>query len=243
MRDPRRLQERTEVKLERMQLVWLTLGVVVALGLSFALGMLVGKRAERLAAPAAATVEPLAQVDADGALHHELTFYSRLTSPTPARTAGGKAPAPAPAAEVKPAAPAPDPASAPALATAAPTTPVPTVAARPTETPTTVSVSTPTPAAPTGVEAEVLAELTRGPAHKGEFTVQVSSFQTADEARAYASSLERKGYKPFVVAGKVKGKGTWYRVRIGTFKDAAHAQSAKNLLARNDIPAWILRSE
>jgi DedD protein len=253
MRDPSRLQERVEVRLERMQLVWVTLGVVVAMGLSFALGLLVGKRAARLAISPAQAAEPLAQVDADGALHHELTFYSRLTSPAPERAAGGR---PAPSSPPAPRA-APPTTVAPVAAPLAPATPVAPSEGPPpatTSSPETTLASTaapsaaaskpsPSPSPSDGASAEVVAELASGPARKGDFTVQVSSFQTADEARAYAASLERKGYKPFVVAGKVKGKGTWYRVRLGAFKDAAHAQGAKNLLARADIPAWILRSE
>jgi DedD protein len=303
MRDGRRIQERVEVKLERMQLIWLTLGGVVALGVTFALGMMMGKRAARMEAQVT-TRDHVADIDEDGERHQELTFYNKLTAPA---VDAAKTHKPAAA---TPASPSPNPSAPPLVVVAAPSpapsspAPAPTPSAQqaaapqptsqtaaPTHEEATGSKSTPsmaqtrpsndavsadanapattspaakTPTTPAHSQAasastpvathhgasplassdpQLLAELGKGPARRGEFTVQVSSFQTLDEAKAYAASLERKGYKPFVVSAKVKGKGTWYRVRIGTFKDAAHAQSAKNLLARNDIPAWILRSE
>ena len=65
----------------------------------------------------------------------------------------------------------------------------------------------------------------------------------AAEARAYSASLERKGFKPFIVTGKVRGKGTWYRVRLGRFTSESQATEGKLLLARADIPAWVLKTE
>ena len=83
----------------------------------------------------------------------------------------------------------------------------------------------------------------RGPAQPGEYTVQVSSFQTPHEAKAFASSLERQGFHPYIVQAALADKGTWYRVRVGRFNDEAQAQGAKSILARADIPAWVLRAD
>ena len=259
MRDGRRMEERAAVRLERPQLVWLTLGGVVAMGLCFALGVLVGKRAARLAAPPPSDI---AQVDANVQLQKELTFYDKLTAPGHEVAVAAKPPArvePAPA-PARAAPPAPAPAPAVAVAASAPATTSTPAPARQPQPPAesaaaaaarvaaqaAAGVEKPQPAraAPAeGADAETVAELNRGPAHRGDYTVQVSSFQTAAEADAYAASLTRKGYKPFVVAGAVKGKGTWYRVRVGAFRDAERARSAKVLLARADIPAWIVKTE
>jgi len=256
MRDGRKMDDRPAVRLERPQLVWLTLGAVVAMGLCFALGMLIGKRAARLASP---PPSDLAQVDANVQLQKELTFYDKLTAPAPAAAARPAtrvepavpartavvASAPAPVASSPAPAPQPPPAATPPRSTPPPPESAAAAAARVAAQAAASSdkpAAAPPPAA-TGAEAETVAELNRGPAHRGDYTVQVSSFQTAAEADAYAASLTRKGYRPFVVSGAVKGKGTWYRVRVGAFRDAEHARSAKVLLARADIPAWIVKTE
>ena len=48
MRETGRMQERSEVRLDRVQVIWVTLGGVAALGLTFALGTLVGRRMAHL---------------------------------------------------------------------------------------------------------------------------------------------------------------------------------------------------
>ena len=282
MRDVQRIQQRVEVRLQRMQLIWLTLGGVVALGVVFALGMVVGKRAARLEAPVP-TRDHVAELDAEGDRHQELTFYNKLTAPGTdtgtgklRRTVASDKPPPPPASHHEPAVPTPAPTTAtppPAATPAAATAPAPvttspqrieivTEGVRPpapaSAKPLAPAIATPaasppptrsTAAAPattttTGdTDTAVRAELARGPAQRGEYTVQVSSFQTNDEAKAFAASLERKGYHPFIVSAQVSGKGTWYRVRLGSFKDAESAKNAKTLLAHSDIPAWILKTD
>ncbi|MCP3099603.1 SPOR domain-containing protein [Myxococcus sp. K15C18031901] len=57
----------------------------------------------------------------------------------------------------------------------------------------------------------------------GAFTLQLSAFQDKQEADRFAGRLRDRGYAPYIVTAEVSGKGTWYRVRMGTFatKDAA----------------------
>lgn len=236
MRDARRIHERVEVRLERMQVIWLTLGMVVALGLVFALGVVVGRRAARLE-PAAPEADPIAQLDEDGELHQELTFYTRLTEPEAKAEDVAAAPRERPTASSTPGRLAQAP-PMPATSVEAPPNPKPAGDAADSVTaPATAPISAP------GPDDELTAALSRGPARAGEYTVQVSSFQTSEEARAYAGALERKGYRPFVVSAEIAGRGMWYRVRLGSFKDEETAKSAKTLLARSDIPAWVLRTE
>lgn len=52
----------------------------------------------------------------------------------------------------------------------------------------------------------------------GGFQLQVSSFDDAVDAEAFAAVLRRRGHKAYVEAANVKGKGVWHRVRIGPFK-------------------------
>ncbi|GEN10562.1 Cell division protein DedD (protein involved in septation) [Myxococcus fulvus] len=57
----------------------------------------------------------------------------------------------------------------------------------------------------------------------GAFTLQLSAFQDKQEAERFMGRLRDRGYAPYIVTAEVAGKGTWYRVRMGTFasKDAA----------------------
>jgi DedD protein len=51
----------------------------------------------------------------------------------------------------------------------------------------------------------------------GAFTLQLSAFQSRPEADRFAARLRDKGYAPYILAAEVPGKGTWYRVRMGSF--------------------------
>jgi cell division septation protein DedD len=57
----------------------------------------------------------------------------------------------------------------------------------------------------------------------GAFTLQLSAFQNRPEAERFAAKLRDRGYAPFILAAEVPHKGTWYRVRMGSFasKEAA----------------------
>ncbi|WP_426751955.1 SPOR domain-containing protein [Myxococcus sp. Y35] len=57
----------------------------------------------------------------------------------------------------------------------------------------------------------------------GAFTLQLSAFQDKQEADRFAARLRDRGYAPYILTAEVPGKGTWYRVRMGSFasRDAA----------------------
>ncbi|MFB1480873.1 SPOR domain-containing protein [Corallococcus sp. RDP092CA] len=57
----------------------------------------------------------------------------------------------------------------------------------------------------------------------GAFTLQLSAFQSRQDADRFAARLRDRGYAPYILAAEVPGKGTWYRVRMGSFpsKEAA----------------------
>ena len=57
----------------------------------------------------------------------------------------------------------------------------------------------------------------------GAFTLQLGASLNRDDAERQAARLREKGYAPYIVAADVPGKGTWCRVRMGSFptKDAA----------------------
>lgn len=228
MRDGRRVSD--QLGSARSQIVWLTLGGLVALGMTFALGVMVGRRAEKLSvAQHEAPTDPLKQIDAEHKLHDELTYYARLTQAHGERATVAAA----------------DP--LPNKKTRAPdTTKIATDAVEPARLPPPAPAPAPVVIAePTPVEKPVdtSAGLAAGPAKSGQYTIQVSSFQTSEEANAYASSLKRKGYTPYVVATAIAGKGTWHRVRLGVFTTSDAATLAKQQLVAADIAGWVVKAE
>ena len=86
---------------------------------------------------------------------------------------------------------------------------------------------TPTRTAPQGAGLkDAIERVTQRPTEAvpgGAFTLQLSAFQNRPEADRFAAKLRDRGYAPFIVSAEVPGKGTWYRVRMGSFasKEAA----------------------
>jgi len=117
---------------------------------------------------------------------------------------------------------------APAAATPAPK-PAAAAVAAPKPAPGAVAEETvPTRTAPQASAGlkEAIARATQRPteaAPGGAFTLQLSAFQTREEADRFAGRLRDRGYAPYIVTAEVPNKGTWYRVRMGSFptKDAA----------------------
>ncbi len=62
---------------------------------------------------------------------------------------------------------------------------------------------------------------------KSKYTLQLSSFQERGEAETFLSELRSAGYSAFVVPAEVEGKGTFYRVRLGTYPSYEDAVAAK----------------
>ncbi|MDY7231640.1 SPOR domain-containing protein [Hyalangium rubrum] len=81
-------------------------------------------------------------------------------------------------------------------------------------------------ATPSGGLTEAIAKASQRPTEAvpgGAFTLQLSAFQTREEADRFVARLRDRGYAPYIVAAEVPKKGTWYRVRMGSFpsRDAA----------------------
>jgi cell division septation protein DedD len=75
---------------------------------------------------------------------------------------------------------------------------------------------------------------------KLHYTVQVASYPEKQLANDEAKKIRSHGYDAFVVTSAVQGKGTWYRVRLGSFtnKDAA-AKLAKEIQTKAGISSII----
>lgn len=66
----------------------------------------------------------------------------------------------------------------------------------------------------------------------GHFTLQLSAFPERSEAEEFMHKIEAAGYRPFVVASEIPGKGVFYRVRVGDFTSRQSALAAKNEFER-----------
>lgn len=62
---------------------------------------------------------------------------------------------------------------------------------------------------------------------KSKYTLQLSSFQERGEAETFLSELRAAGYTASVVPAEIEGKGTFYRVRLGTYPSFDDAVKAK----------------
>jgi len=65
---------------------------------------------------------------------------------------------------------------------------------------------------------------------RGRYTVQVASFGNERVASMLAQSLLSRGYPAFVTKAAIEGKGTWYRVRVGTFATRQEAKRYGEIL-------------
>lgn len=187
------------IVLENREVVALVVGSLVVLGVVFYLGVSVGK--SLAPAPAPVAEPPLEVLDrqAEKALAMDLTFPEKLTEETPPSepaTAGAPAvveaaPEPAPAEPKKEPAPQakPEPAPAPAKAEKPPA---------------------PEPSKPSPAQVEKAAATPR-------FVVQLASFPNREEADAFSKRVRAAGLSPRIVEAEIPGKGTYYRVRIGSF--------------------------
>ena len=85
--------------------------------------------------------------------------------------------------------------------------------------PTSTATAAPTPTAPQASSAT-----------SGSFSVQVGATQQRAEADRIAAKF--KTYRPRVEAAEIDGKGTWYRVRVGSFETKDAAERYRKDLAR-----------
>jgi len=79
--------------------------------------------------------------------------------------------------------------------------------------------------------------------NEGAYSVQVSSFRSAQEAEANIKTLAQKGFSANAVSVVLPNKGTWYRVRVGRFSSENEAKKIKDQLAHEHLSSWIVKAE
>lgn len=181
-------------------------------------------RAERAATKLAVTATPT---------------FATTVAPPPALGAPALAPAPAAtsngnnkklASLPRPVAATPSPTSKPVVTASAPrqaSIAPKSVGAGGAAKPATVAAAKSSPSAPAKPNAAGAAPTEKT---KGRFLLQLSSFQDKAEADAFARRFASQN--AYVVASEVPGKGTWYRVRVGSYVNLQEATAAKSAFER-----------
>ena len=228
---PARVTGRGRVRGGTPWLQWIALlsAVTVIMGLTFALGVLVGRQWGRPASAALADSTPrkivpagkrggLVGSDVDQpSVDQKLTFYQTLTAPLGRGSADA-----APRRDEKPKSLAPAEAS---RGEAAP------------------------PPYPYGSRGETIVEK---PAHAdpstggdktaeptGPWAVQAAAFKTQAQAETLQKQLKKSGFDAYVAPAAASDGQTNYRVRIGTFKSKAEAQRvADRVRAERSLAAF-----
>jgi cell division septation protein DedD len=76
----------------------------------------------------------------------------------------------------------------------------------------------------------------------GDYTIQVSSFRSMEQASELKGRLSKKGYAAYVQSVDISDKGMWHRVRIGTYRDKEGAERvASDLRGRESLPATVMK--
>jgi len=78
------------------------------------------------------------------------------------------------------------------------------------------------------------------PNSKLRYTLQIASYPEKEMAADDIKKLKQRGYAAFVVAFELPGKGTWYRVRLGSFSSKTAAEKLqKELRAKEGISPFV----
>lgn len=73
------------------------------------------------------------------------------------------------------------------------------------------------------------------------FTIQVAALKDSKIADNMVAKFKKRGYPAYRSMGKIPGKGIFYRIRIGSFKNRAEAGIIFNRLKKENIKAIIVQ--
>jgi cell division septation protein DedD len=76
----------------------------------------------------------------------------------------------------------------------------------------------------------------------GDYTIQVGSSRSFEQATELKGRLTKKGYVVYVQTVDLSDKGTWHRVRVGSYRDKEGAERvASGLRSRESLPATVMK--
>ena len=74
------------------------------------------------------------------------------------------------------------------------------------------------------------------------YTIQAASVKTVKDADQLVQKLKKRGYPAYRAIGKIPGKGIWFRVRIGEYKNKTEALGVMKKLKKDGYkPILVLR--
>jgi len=84
---------------------------------------------------------------------------------------------------------------------------------------------------------------TGAPAEPGKkpYTVQVASLKEAKSADAMVDQLRAHGYPAYLERTEIEGKGTWHRVRIGSFSGPSDAAKTMESLKNAQLKPMLIK--
>ena len=80
------------------------------------------------------------------------------------------------------------------------------------------------------------------PSGKG-YTVQVAAFKKEKDADNLVKKLKGRGYDAYRTLTKIEGRGIWFRVRVGKYKNRSEAQWAANKLKKSGMRPMVVKME
>jgi len=89
--------------------------------------------------------------------------------------------------------------------------------------------------------AKVVAVKKRTEYSTKKLTVQVASLRDVNDAGRLIITLKKLGYPAYMKPAKIPGKGTWYRVRIGSFKTKTEASRTLARLKKAQYKGIIIK--
>jgi cell division septation protein DedD len=76
----------------------------------------------------------------------------------------------------------------------------------------------------------------------GDYTIQVGSSRSLEQASELKGRLSKRGYAAYVQSVDLSDKGTWHRVRVGNYRDKEGAERVANdLRSRESLPATVMK--
>ena len=117
----------------------------------------------------------------------------------------------------------------------APSTPIPETGQEP-------AIRTPPTEKPAQTRVPKVTAASLPPTGTGNFSIQVSAWETQAKANEEAAKLTAAGYPAYVAEGNVEGE-TWYRVRVGRYATMSDAQSALGQVSQlAETEPWIAQN-
>ena len=78
---------------------------------------------------------------------------------------------------------------------------------------------------------------------KGAYTIQAASVRNKPDADRLVRKLAKKGFPAYLLTSRIEGKGTWHRVRIGTYPSKDKAQPVLSELRRTGMKPILVKTK